>query len=388
MTEAIDPTHIQPLDDSGSDTAARFRYQAEVMFPFCLVCGLGGEIEAVIAEHLEDIAIRLPASWRFIQVKSRNPEQSLWTLAMLLADGGALRALYRTHVQTLGVPASLELLLEGAINRRNLIAHLLRDGDRKHLQLLKAVAEGLEVGLTDAETFLERVTLLPAPQPRSAIRSENLRLLHEHNPDLDHKTIRNIYDLALAEIERAIRAESLGLEWPKYVVSTTEVPEPYGKTLAAKTLHRGVLKPMFKALTLPPTPLLVRVSELNSGVLSVLERKLMVGGADADLIDAARALRANSQIKILQAKAQGKANFDELVEDLHLRLETFAKSRKTLHSQKNYPAVHIWNDLFERLCQSPDSFDRHNLVSTDGFLLMGQLCELAEVCRFDFGVKR
>jgi hypothetical protein len=111
MKSPKDPKSLVPKDDSGSDTAARFHYQAEVMFPYCLECALGQTIDYLVAEHLEDIGICQKDGWRFIQVKSRNPELPLWTLATLLKDGGALRALFRTYQQLDGTAASLEMIL-------------------------------------------------------------------------------------------------------------------------------------------------------------------------------------------------------------------------------------------------------------------------------------
>ena len=113
----MNPKSKAPESDAGSDTVARFRYQAEVTFPLCLECALGGDIVAVIPEHFEDIAVEYGTRWRFLQVKSRNPERGMWKLADLLGEGGALRSLYRTYQQTRDVDATLEVLLEGASQR-------------------------------------------------------------------------------------------------------------------------------------------------------------------------------------------------------------------------------------------------------------------------------
>lgn len=124
-----DPGSLEPVRDAGSDTFDRYLYQAEVTFPFCLECALGGEIKAVVPEHLEDIALEYERRWRFIQVKSRDPERGLWTLADLLGSSGALQSLYKTHRLTIGSNATLELLLEGATKAKDPIRHLLRDGN-------------------------------------------------------------------------------------------------------------------------------------------------------------------------------------------------------------------------------------------------------------------
>ena len=88
--------------DWGSDTFARFRYQAEATLPYCLsLVSSHSDIQAVIPEHLEDIAIKTDSGWRFLQVKTRNPERGLWGASDLLSKkGGALRSLYRTYLLT------------------------------------------------------------------------------------------------------------------------------------------------------------------------------------------------------------------------------------------------------------------------------------------------
>ena len=102
--------------NAGSDTLARFRYQAEVTLPYCVSALLSAnDIVAVVAEHHEDIALKTKTGWRFLQVKSRNPERGLWRAADLFAKGGALRSLYRTYLATVGEDHSLELVLEGAV---------------------------------------------------------------------------------------------------------------------------------------------------------------------------------------------------------------------------------------------------------------------------------
>ena len=45
---STDPKYIEPPDDSGSDTYARYRYQAKIIFPFVLSCGMGHDIVSVI----------------------------------------------------------------------------------------------------------------------------------------------------------------------------------------------------------------------------------------------------------------------------------------------------------------------------------------------------
>ena len=58
-------------------------------------------IAAVVPEHHEDIALDCGPSWRYLQVKSRELDLGLWTLAQLLKKRGALRSGVRDDVALL-----------------------------------------------------------------------------------------------------------------------------------------------------------------------------------------------------------------------------------------------------------------------------------------------
>src|SRR5262249_30441950 len=107
-----------PPDDTGADTFRRFRFQAEVAFPYCLNCAIGGSIKSIVMEHFEDIAIEEATRWRFQQIKTRNLDRGPWKLSDILKSGGGIDALFRTYqaVKDHG-NIRLELLLEGALKR-------------------------------------------------------------------------------------------------------------------------------------------------------------------------------------------------------------------------------------------------------------------------------
>src|SRR6476646_754998 len=83
-------------DDSGSDTFARFKYQAHVTFPYCLELAKGEDVTDVYAEHIEDIAVCESGSWRFLQVKSRKAERGQWTFGDVI-QSGAIGSLWRAY---------------------------------------------------------------------------------------------------------------------------------------------------------------------------------------------------------------------------------------------------------------------------------------------------
>lgn len=152
----IDPKTAIPPDDSGSDTFARFKYQAHATFPFCLLAVTTGDIVNVIPEHFEDVAVETKKkSWRFLQIKTRNPETGPWTLSSVLPPAGAMQSLWRAHSH-IGerVEATYELVLEGTLKSGDTIHGLTSSADRQ--ALAQAVAKKLKIKKHEAERFLER----------------------------------------------------------------------------------------------------------------------------------------------------------------------------------------------------------------------------------------
>ncbi|NIN00186.1 MAG: DUF4297 domain-containing protein [candidate division Zixibacteria bacterium] len=381
-----DPRTIQPPTNSGSDSFARFHYQAEVTLPFCLDCALGSEIASVMPEHLEDIAVESEVGWRFVQVKSRDPERGLWRLPDLLGGDGALRSLFRTHLLTKDVPGtSLELLLEGTCKRGNPIECLRLGMDHRDPNLVGAVARALGIEEDEGIEFLERVKLLKPPSPRPNIKDTNLRLIHEQNPSLDHKTVSDIYDRLISEIERAMRADPIGSRWPHYVTHPDQAPSELAEKMESKRLTRRRLQEIVAPITSPPRYLLRRITDTTPNSISILEQKMLAGGATREIIDRARNLRANAQHRLIEVGARSIFPSDELLGDLHERLETHAVTKREVYTSSERPAVGIWNSLLKQFSESPVSLDPNNLMQQDPMLLLGETCELAELCIIDFG---
>lgn len=376
---------MTPDRDWGSDTLARFRYQAEVTLPYCVSALLfENDIVAVIPEHREDIALKTTTGWRFLQIKSRNPERGLWTAADLFAKkGGALRSLYRTYLLTEGEDHSLELVLEGAIRTDNEIGALRPDQDRS--PLVPMVMDKLDATRSSAEDFLQRVTLDESAPPRTAIRAINARLLHQHAPSLTHPQLEALHGSLLEEIENGMRCERLGALWPRSVVHPEKRTEVAEERLRAKTLDAERLPAIADVLTSAEPPLLKRFVETGGGPVSVLTQKLVLGGAAPELIDRARFLQANARYQRLKRAATNLTVDDALLTDLGARIGTYADTAAAMHGSSPRPANEMWGYLLDRFHRHAADIDRHNLVGADPMLLMGESCILSDECVFGWG---
>lgn len=372
--------------DWGSDTLARFRYQAEVTLPFCLSLLLSeNDIRAVVPEHFEDIALQTSTGWRFLQVKSRDPERGLWTANDLLVKrGGALRSLYRTYRLTEGEDHSLELVLEGAVKTNDVIGMLRPRQDRS--LLVPLVMEKLGASQSSAEDFLRRVTLNESAPSRSAIHATNALLLHVHVPTLTHPELEALHNSLLEEIERAMRCEPFGPFWPRAVAHPSNRSQITVERLHAKTLDANRLTRIAEPFSGKGRPLLKRFVESGSGPMSSLTQKLVVGGATDDLIEQARNLQANAHHQRFVRASQNLEDKVELLTDLHERLLAFAQSAGAIHESSSRPAIFMWGHMLENLHKHAGSIDRNNLVRADPMLLMGESCILSDQCEFNWGV--
>ena len=371
--------------DWGADTIDRFRYQAEVTLPYCLaVVTRNKGILAVLLEHLEDIALQTDQGWRFLQVKSRNPERGLWTATdLLVKKGGALRSLYRTYLLTEGKDYPLEIVLEGAIKTNDSIKALRPNEDRS--PLLPTVMERLNVKRAVAEDFLRRVVLDESSQPRSSIQATNRQLLHELAPSLTLPELEALHTSFLAEIDKAMRCEPLSPLWPRSVTHPARRSHKTAERLRAKTLDLQRLSRMAGPLSGTERPLLQRIVASGSGPITILEQKLLRGGAPPSLIERARTLRANAQHFRFEMASQQLKSDDAKREDLHERLLTYAQTAHAVHEASPRPAVGMWAELLERFNQSAGNIDRHNVVHADPMVLMGESCILSDQCQFNWG---
>jgi hypothetical protein len=245
-----DPKTAVPPDDSGSDTFARFRYQAHATFPLCLFAVTTNDIRSVIPEHFEDIAVEGTTGWRFLQVKTRNPGSGPWTLSSVLPPTGALQSLWRayTHLGT-AVDATYEMVLEGTLKSGDDIHSLASPAERR--ALAETLSTRLSITKNEAEAFLDRVRLMVSP-PRTGIADRNIRLLAAQAPSLPSQDIQRTYEQVLAAIEAAMTADRLSDSWPRSVLDP-DFDRNAGR-LSRKILTRPILAELMKNVIDPTSP--------------------------------------------------------------------------------------------------------------------------------------
>jgi hypothetical protein len=387
-TKLVEPSELVPPDDSGSRTFERYCYQAEIAFRFCLNCALGGDVVAVIAEHFEDIALQYSSSWRFLQIKTRDPARGPWRLSELMGRGGALRSLVRSfeNLEGVSVPTTFELYLEGAVAPKDDIQLLLTPNGRREANLAGGMSKTLGLDTTKCQQFLKSVNVTHSLPAREVIGAWNLRLLVSQAGHLPAKVLEATYDRVIGAIETAMKAALLPTDWKSRTCSSVPLSRTGNERFLRKQLTRDHLKPLFASITSPPLALLKSVVEPETGRLSALEEKLIVGGATSEIIRKAKDLRALAIQREIENSAARIWDDGDALEDVRRRLETRVLGLMAEHRRGAMPAVIIWNKLVDVLTRHRDAIDLREFLNRDPELLLGEVCEMSDLCKTDWGI--
>lgn len=381
----IDPSQIQPPDDSGSTTFDRFCYQAQIAFPYCLMCALGGDVVSVVPEHIEDVAIQFDSGWRFLQIKTRDPESGPWKLADITKKkGGGLRSLVRAY-KTLGeVPATFELHVEGALARKDPIESLASDRGAAQSEVVSNLQKYLKLDAPTCEGFVRRLRLVPQIATRETIRAHNVLLLGSQASHLDHATICAIYDQMVGLIYTAMQARLLPSGWKAAFLKKGCLAGKSQELFDKKRLTRDHFRSSVAQVSKPAQPLLRRV--VDSSVLSatLLEKKLLIGGASQQLIQHAKSLRA--QASQLEYEQKTSAIYDDrTLDDVRERLLLRTAGLVNEYGKGPTPAAAIWNRLVETLGDQRSTIDSRGIFHQDPDLLLGEVCQLSDFCKTSWG---
>lgn len=376
---------VIPPDDSGSDSFRRYCYQAHVAFPFCLDCALDGDIISIVVEHIEDIAIERVDRWQFLQVKTRNPELGPWRLTHLTEDGGALHSALRSHRALPDAALTIEICLEGSLRPNDDIVMLRTDEGRCNPALQSKIQTRLQINSDECAAFLARVRLNPELCSRGAIIDRNIRALGNHAPHLPLAVISEIYGRVIERIYSAMAQDLLDPAWFAAVLHPQTASSGAQRTYAAKRLGRNDLRPLVAPITAQARSLLKRIIEPEKEGPSVLEQKLLVGGASSGIVETAKNLRANAAIAEFENAAASLWDEDNLLEDVRERLRLRIESLLAVHENTARPAIVVWASLLERLSQWADTIDGYGLFRKDPDLLLGEICQMADLCLTDWG---
>ncbi len=385
-----DPGDIIPPDDTGSSTFQRFQYQAHAAFPFVLECGLGGEVVSVVLEHIDDLALEYKDRWRFIQLKTRDPELANWRLADLLSKKGALRGLYRSYIAVKDTPLATthEVFLEGPVDRTDMITKLTTPEGRTDADLVSKIAGALHIDQGTCTEFLQRVRLKAGLPGRTVISAVNLRGLGSQAPELSQASLEGIYWNVVGHLDRAMAANLVDVPWCSILFEPDAVDAVARAVFDAKRLTRQMIVPLLGPVTGSVRPLLRRLTDADGPPPTVLEQKLLTGGATSEIVRHAQGLRANATILETEYLSSTLIEEGDHLEDIDERLLIVIDGLRAQHARADAPAALIWDGLVQRLPTLAESIDLRRVFRRDPYMLLGRVCDLADRCLTDWGVVR
>jgi hypothetical protein len=376
-----------PPDDTGSDVLIRFRYQALLTFGLCLAALVPEEqFDSVACEHFEDIAVCDRRGWRLIQVKTRNADRGAWKVGDLFGQSGPLKSLYRTHqsLKTVDDTDDFQLvaMLEGRIAAGDTSLPLtVRPTSQTRDSIKRTCVERLEITEQEAEEFLARVHLHDGLPPREVADVWVLKRLAALAPHRTHQELADARERLLSIIFVAMRGQIDATDFHMMMVAPSSVEEQAARTFQSKRIGLDDVVSILQPLT-TEGGLLTEVDEDVALTATDLVHKMSAAGVPSAVIKDATLLRANAvrrEAEILASRLDASA----LLQDLQTRVLTVGNRAAGL-VQPGTTGNQVWNGAASLFSAEADRIDRHRLLGQDDMLLLGELCEVSDQCRFNW----
>ncbi len=386
---SISPLDLTPSDNTGTDTFIRYRYQAQLIAPYCLECVANGTVVSVLAEHFEDIVIEFRDRWHFVQVKTRNQNLGPWKLSDAIDGLKSLRRTYTCVNPHKTINASYALFLEGAIAKDDMLNELasLDSGsstvsDDHNPKLIKKVMDELKITEPDCKAFLAKVSVQANQPTRQDVAARNIRMLAQMATSASSEEVELGYDRLVNRILKAMAGDRLGSDLPVFVVNP-DAPEIAPKVVG-KRLTRSTMRDLLGSLAYGPSLLLHRLVVSTAVRPTNLEMKLLAAGAENKTIEDAKMLRANASMREAELLA---ANYeDHQLVDVRNRLSVVANSVIQKYAKDARPALNAYSELLLTLMDKAANCDPNLIFRQDPMFLLGEVCVLADECTIDWGV--
>jgi hypothetical protein len=234
--------------------------------------------------------------------------------------------------------------------------------------------------------LLDRLRLIAGLPTREAIVDRNIMMLGDQAANLSITALREIYRQVAMRIFEAMALELLEPAWFKAVFEPGSASDEAHRTFAAKRLTRAELQLLVAPIAAPVRTLLKRLVDPQSESPSVLEQKLIRGGAPPRIIADAKNLRAHAVIAEIQHTTASIWNPAAELDNVRERLQIRVNGLLSAHEDDPRPAVAVWNELMSKLPTWCNDVDGSRIFQKDSDLLLGEVCEMADLCEIDWGV--
>jgi hypothetical protein len=234
--------------------------------------------------------------------------------------------------------------------------------------------------------FLSKFRLVANHPSRSAIAAQNIRYLGSLAKDLPFHELEAVHQRVVARIEAAMAAELLGDDWPRTVISPGPISTDAAAKIAKKRLTSEALKALVPELVNPAKILLTRITDPGRVRASVLEEKLLAGGASPEMVETAKSLRALATIREFEVASSRLWSSEEMLVDVRERLRHRVEALRARFTAEPRPAARMWQELTDVLVRQAAAIDPRRLFLQDAELLLGEVCQMADECMTDWGV--
>jgi len=207
-------------------------------------------------------------------------------------------------------------------------------------------------------------------------------LLRRAAPGLSGVQVDAIYQTVFNKVEDAMEGKLLADQFPAVLVQPTTADEAAQKLVEAKRLDRDTLVDLFGELTTSKA-LLDQIADPALLTATALERKLRLAGADDAVVEDAKTLRANAAIREAEILSASYNDQEALLGDVRARLKIIANS--VVATAGDPPGPTVWADVMSRLPTEAQSVDQSRLFDADQMLLLGELCQMSDLCDFGWG---
>jgi hypothetical protein len=373
-----------PPDDSGAETQARYRYQAEVASRYAFRM-LSGEVAALLCEWHEDFVVFLrDAGPELISVKHREVDQGPWTLAGLLTDGGVAHLFSRWKATGKSSRCRLSTNAGLATDARPL-AKACEGREAKEIsEWADKCCIRLGADASEVAAFLGVLTIESGLPPRQYITASNVESFAR--PVLSGAG----YDVAIAgaaysRIVKAIEDASTDqLTTPEILVAYLGDPSRILRDvrrdliLDSRTLDVYDIR---EAISAAGASLRPRIAFENPAGATKLVAKLLAGGFGPTHIESAQRLRA-AWTEFEAAYSVGLPGDDRDLADLRARVlaeagDAESEARRAVREDEPY-GLEMYRLVLPRL--RPDLLVSSRALPTDERLLQGLMFQLTDEC--------
>jgi hypothetical protein len=240
----------------------------------------------------------------------------------------------------------------------------------------------LEIENSEAGEFLARVTVIDHEPPRELIAAVMHDLLRRAAPGLSGAQIATIYKAVFNQIEDAMEGKLLADQFPAVLVQPSDADEAATKLVAAKRLDRDTLVALFGPLTASKA-LLDQIADPAMLAATALERKLRLAGAPDPVVEDAQRLRAHAAIREAEVLSATYGDQAAILGDVRARLKIVGNS--VAATAGDPPGPEVWAGVMSRLAAEAKAVDQSGLFDADAMLLLGELCQVSDLCEFGWG---